>query len=339
MRRRRGIGPASRAAFVVASLSSLALASPKPSAEATEARREFVAGTEFVRTAKWAEAIEAFERAAAIAPHAVTSYNLGACERAMGHYTRARVRFLDALAQHEASGQNELSRELVGNTKAFLGELDRILVHVNLSVLPEGALITVDGRALALLASEANPPLLAAGLKPAGEGAPLPATTTDVVMDPGAHVVTVSLRGYRTAVENRTFSPGDAESMSIGLERLAASLHIDSNRSQAIVAVDGVDVGTVPVVVTRAEGAYRITVREKGFSTYETQVSLRAGEATRLSAALGPLTPSIFSRWWFWTAAGVVVAGAATATYALTRPEPPRPDVGGGTLGWSVALP
>jgi hypothetical protein len=29
--------------------------------------------------------------------------------------------------------------------------------------------------------------------------------------------------------------------------------------------------------------------------------------------------PSIFSQWWFWTAAGVVVAGVAVGTYFVVR--------------------
>lgn len=42
-------------------------------------------------------------------------------------------------------------------------------------------------------------------------------------------------------------------------------------------------------------------------------------------------------RWWFWT--GVVVAGAAITTYALTRPDPERPAVNGGGLGGAVRSP
>ncbi|HEX3757306.1 MAG TPA: hypothetical protein VHW23_01310 [Kofleriaceae bacterium] len=37
-----------------------------------------------------------------------------------------------------------------------------------------------------------------------------------------------------------------------------------------------------------------------------------------------PAEPSLFRRWWFWTAVGAVAITAAGATYALTRDPPPR---------------
>ena len=56
-----------------------------------DARRYFQQGIAHVRKSEWAEAHDAFEKSTALRPHAVTTYNLGACQRAMGRYTRARV--------------------------------------------------------------------------------------------------------------------------------------------------------------------------------------------------------------------------------------------------------
>jgi hypothetical protein len=44
-------------------------------------------------------------------------------------------------------------------------------------------------------------------------------------------------------------------------------------------------------------------------------------------------------KWWFWTAVGAVVVGSAVGTYYATRPDPERPPVDGGGLGWSVRVP
>jgi hypothetical protein len=48
--------------------------------------------------------------------------------------------------------------------------------------------------------------------------------------------------------------------------------------------------------------------------------------------------PLIVERWWFWTIAGAVVTGAVVGKYFATRPEPTRPAVDGGTLGWKIGF-
>src|SRR5262249_16858609 len=56
--------------------------------DADAARAAFVEGTTLVKNAQWAEALAAFERADKLKSHPVTTYNIAACERAMGRYTR-----------------------------------------------------------------------------------------------------------------------------------------------------------------------------------------------------------------------------------------------------------
>jgi tetratricopeptide (TPR) repeat protein len=72
-----------------------------------QARAAFVDGISLVQKSQWAEAIAAFELADRIAPHAIATYNLGACERAIGHFTIAHGHFVRALAQHAASGLSD----------------------------------------------------------------------------------------------------------------------------------------------------------------------------------------------------------------------------------------
>jgi Tfp pilus assembly protein PilF len=50
-----------------------------------------------------------------------------------------------------------------------------------------------------------------------------------------------------------------------------------------------------------------------------------ASEATRpgLRALTPPQRRSVVSRWWFWTAVGVVAVGAAASIFLLTRPQDP----------------
>ena len=67
-------------------------------------RQLFAEGTERVRNADWAGALASFERSAALKPHAITMYNIGACQRAIGSYTRARVTFARSRKGTHASG-------------------------------------------------------------------------------------------------------------------------------------------------------------------------------------------------------------------------------------------
>ena len=86
------------------------------------------------------EAIAAFERSQALRPHPLTVYNIGACERALGRYTRARARLRAAIADStlEATYANE--------AKAWLEQIEALLVHLTLAVSPTNAAVSIDGR-------------------------------------------------------------------------------------------------------------------------------------------------------------------------------------------------
>src|SRR5260370_38383552 len=76
-----------------------------------EARKLFVDGAELVKRAQWSEALAAFEQSARLRPHAITTYNIGACHRAMGRYPRARGAFGRPLAESNAAN-NQLPESL-----------------------------------------------------------------------------------------------------------------------------------------------------------------------------------------------------------------------------------
>lgn len=299
------------------------------------ARSAFTEGTTLVAKAQWAEALAAFERARAVRKHPVTTFNMAACERAMGHYTRARQLYLEALAEHEGGAKEKrlLPASLVSEAQAILGELDRMLVRFELTVAPAEAALAIDGRPLFPAGTE-----LVAGIRSPGPGEPPPSGTFKVVLDPGLHILMFSRRGFRDTTVSRSFSAGESGSLTFELSRLPATIKVSASESDALVAVNGVDVGPAPVDVLRPAGLYRVMVRRDGFVPYESQVTVEAGQEAAMRATLRRETPSVFSRWWFWTAAGCVVASAAATTYFLTRPNPERPEVSGGTLGWKAEV-
>src|SRR6187549_2520748 len=55
-----------------------------------EAQALYERGVVQVVKAQWAEALASFEGSAKLRPHPTTTFNVGACERALGRYARAR---------------------------------------------------------------------------------------------------------------------------------------------------------------------------------------------------------------------------------------------------------
>jgi hypothetical protein len=302
-------------------------------AAVVEARAEFVNGADLVARAEWPEALAAFERSQAKRPHAVTRYNMGVCERALGQYTRARHTLLQTLANDRAAGESQLSENLTTQAKAFVAEIDALLVRVSIHLVPSAAAIAVDGRPLEPSVDAAGAPVMVAGTRPPGPGAAAPGKSFEVLLDPGAHVFTLTRKGFADVVVNRTFAPGSRHKLELQLNRLPATLRIGANRTGAIVTVNGTDVGVVPVDISRPGGNHFVVIKKKGFVPYETRVAVEPGEQVTIRGALSEDKPGLHERWWFWSAAAAVVAGAVVTTLIVTRPDPTRPDPEGGTLG------
>lgn len=308
-------------------------------AELEQARALYLDGLQYVRDAQWAEALAAFERSRVLRPHSLTSYNIGACERALGHYTRAHAELLRALEQDREG--SELPPSVQTEARAFIGEIERILVRVELSVEPPATAISVDGRPLVRSTDATRRPRYVAGTAPPGPGAPALAREIEIVADPGAHVITLSRHGYSDVVVNKTYRPGEHATERWSLTELPATIRISSNERLALVSVNGKDVGVAPVDVLRPAGTYRVEVTKPGFVHYSADVRVMAGEESVLRSTLVREKPSILSKWWFWTAAATLAGGVATVSFLAARGESrgERPALDGGSLGWVAKVP
>lgn len=282
----------------------------------TRARSEFVAATDHVKNARWGEALAAFERSAELRPHPLTTFNIGACERALGRYARARATLEKALAANESGAKRELAPSFVADAKKWIEDIDRLLVHAAIVVRPPDATVLVDGTPV-----------------PTANG------RAALVLDPGAHLFSVSRAGFVNATVNESFVPGSSPEVVLDLQSLPATLRIAADRSGSVVAVDELDVGVAPVQITRPAGTYSVVVRKPGFVTYESKVKVGPGEEPSILARLPEESTPVTKKVWFWSVAAVVVAGAAVGTYFLTRPDPERPAPNGGALGWVVTVP
>jgi hypothetical protein len=306
------------------------------SADPVERARElFAEGIDHVRSNEWGEALADFRASAALRPHAVTTYNMGASYRATGRYTRARQQFLDALARH--AKHQELPPHLLEETRRFLAEIDAVLARVPLRVTPRFAKVTVDGAPLKVESLPAGSRLVA-GVRPAGTGEAIASGSGTLLLDPGAHVLLVSAEGHQDTVVNRTVSPGDNPPVTVALRPKPSQLRVRANTAPAQVFLDGDFLGMAPLEVLRPAGSYELKVVADEREPFTSLVQLESGKAHLVSADLMEESPSVLESWWFWTAAGVVVTGAVIGTYFATRPEPERPPLDGGGLGWIVPL-
>jgi len=316
-------------------------AGPAPAAATEEqkaaATEKYAEGVELVKKLQWSDGLAAFEGSYKIAPTAFTLFNIGTCERALGRYVRARDTLSRTLVENEARG-SRLPEATVTEAKGYIAEMDQVIATISLSVEPAGAAIAIDGRPLAPLpGTGANGvPRVAAGVAPPGPGVAAPGPAFEVVLDPGAHVITLTRRGFADAVVNKSIGPGTSTVLQLKLDQLPATMKVTSSEDGAIVKVNESDVGPTPVEVLRPPGSYRIVVGKEGFIPYEAEVTVKAGEEVKLDAAMVIDEPSIVEEWWFWTGAAAVIAGGVVLTYALTRPEPEPPPYQGGTTGWIV---
>ncbi len=293
-----------------------------------QAREAFVAGTAAVKAGQWSEALAQFEQASALKAAPIVTFNIGYCQRALGHYVLARRSFERVL--QDTTG---LPDAQVEETRTYLAEIDKLLARVRITLDPPSARIAIDGRPLVPFGNS-EPGLLVAGVAPAGEGKPPPASVFQVVIDPGVHLIQASRPGHADALVNKTFSPGAREDLPLKLDALPATIHVESDQPRAVVIVDDRDVGLAPIDLTRPAGRYRIQVVKKGFVSYDSTLELAPGQKANLMARMAREQEPLTKKWWFWSGTAAVLAGGITAAYLLTRPEPTPPPYDPGTLNW-----
>jgi hypothetical protein len=315
-------------------LGSFAHADAKDSPEVQKARAEFVVATDRVKDAQWGEALAAFERSAALRPHALTTYNIAACERALGRYTRARQTLQKATAANEASNGVELPRSFAEEARRWTKEIDGILVRASVTLAPADATLLVDGVPLVR-----DGDVLVAGLPAGAHAVTTPGARFTLVLDPGAHIISLARAGFANAAVTKSFAPGDKPDLPLDLQSLPATIRITANLPGAVVSVNDLDTGVAPVQLSRPAGTYNIAVRKNGFVPYLTSVRVNAGDSPSLQARLAEETTPVYKKFWFWTAAAAIVAGATVGTYLLTRPDPQRPAPDGGGTGFVVTVP
>lgn len=294
--------------------------------EATERGRQAVLrGLKLAKSEQWGDALAAFEQAAAARDAPLVQYNIAYCQRALGRYVAAR-----RTAKQILAAPGGLSTGYVEDLKGYVSEFDAVVVRVEITMVPKTAALTIDGHPL-----EKSGEVYVTG-KSGGAAATIATQPFSVLLDPGSHVFLARREGHQDVVVQRSFRPGQRDTLDLRLDEMPATVVIKSQPTDAIIRVDEHEVGVAPATFERPPGKYRVEVYKDEYETYSTQLDLAAGQRAELTAELLPYETPVYERWWFWTSlVGAVATGVVTAVVA-TLPEPVPPDYQTGSSGWLV---
>ncbi len=283
-------------------------------------------GVDLTQREQWGEALAAFEQAAAARDHVQIQFNVGYCQRALGRYVAASETFRRVVAS-----PGELAAVKVDDAKAYVAELDAVLVTLQVTLEPARAAVSVDGRPLRSSARG-----FLASVAPPGEGTSPGRRSFTVITEPGSHLFRATRPGHQDVIVQGSYRAGEKASLDLRLDKLPGRVSVRSDPERAIVRVNGREAGLAPIDVERPAGRYGLEVVLDGFEPYSATLDLQAGQRSAMTAKLRPHEEPLTKKWWFWTGAAAVVVGGAALTYALTRPEPETPPYDGGNTGWVV---
>lgn len=199
-------------------LVALLLAAPLASAEdIVGARAAFEQGASLASEGRWNDALAQFERSAAMRPHATTLYNLGFCERALGHPTRAKKYFNQALARDTVTSGTELTPELRAATARYLAEASAQIATPRVTISTADVKVSVDGRPLEPADDGER---MLAGTRARGPGEAVPKASFVLELDAGSHEIVVTAPDGRSRVVHDDFDAGTTRELHLEIPAL-----------------------------------------------------------------------------------------------------------------------
>jgi hypothetical protein len=265
-------------ALVILALVVLVPSAPASADNREEARRAFSAGQAADKAKDWQQAIKHYLHAFELVPHQFAAFNIGADYEQLGQLREASVwfgRYLD-LAPPSKDRDKVLQR---------IADLRLRPAKLTVRSSPTGATVLIDGQQVGT-------------------------TPYEHAIRGGSHRVAVELRGARDE-RDVVLEFGEPETVDLALsipdapepETVtapgttpsagdAAVLDVRGNPYGAHVAVDGADVGTVPVRVEVNPGPHQVTITRDGFAPYTTTAIATQGAVTPVEIALGLGSPA-----------------------------------------------
>lgn len=263
---------------IVLALALVVVSAEARAGDVEEARALYEQATALADEGRWKDAVAKFEQSAARRPHATTSYNLGYCERALGHATRARKHFANALARDGVTGGLELSDELRVASQKYRDEMSALIASLELSVEEVDVVVTIDGAPV-----ERDGARFLAGTRASGPGEKVPSAPFVIEVDPGAHEIVVTAKDGRSRIVHETLAAAETKRVRVVLPAATvARLPKESNPRRTW----GYVLGGVGIVGLGLGTYFGLSARAKWTSAKE-QCPLRAqcsDDAVRLAS-------------------------------------------------------
>jgi hypothetical protein len=281
-----------------------AVASPPSDARDTdpntgERRAEALraAGNQAMLEMRYVDALASYQQAATLAPeYAGVLYSIARAHQLLGEFAEA----LKTLERFD--------REASPEVKAKVGGLDRLFAELRgrvgtleLSSNVNGARVLLRNKVLGIT--------------------PLPLSR----LEAGAATLELELDGFFPVRREIVVPAGGRLTLELALHARSSSalLTIRTSPGGAQIRVDGRSQGTSSpsVELTLPAGTHRITAQREGYDEASVPIVLRAGTSRDLALELERSVP-VTSRWWFWTGAGLLVAGGVTLAIATFTERP-----------------
>lgn len=269
--------------------------------DATRARAFFDAGVAQSRAEAWVDALASFRESLRYLDRPATHVNVAAALLRLG-------RFIEARAEMDALLRSELNADQRGQAEEMRTRAAASIRQLEIQIEPATAQLVIDGTAR----SETG-------------------AVRRLELDPGEHQLEARAEGYTTVTRAITT---DAPALLITLRQLAARLRVRCSIEDAVVTVDGLEVGRGGAEIDLAAGRHELIVSALGHTPFHRWMTFSAGQQLDVIATLGQPTQSVPLEQdpWFWAIGGgslLVIAGVAIGVgFALT---PTGYD--GGTLG------
>lgn len=286
-------------------------ADPTAAFQQAEARSHFQAGVEHYQARRYPEAIREFQSAYRLMASPTILFNLAQAYRGDQQLSNSIATFRRYITENQ-----RLTADQRRDVEGVIAEIEANRAIVRFEVEPAGAEITLDGRSV--------------GTSPLARG---------VEVLPGTHDVEVTLDNHEPRRETLNIHAHEERLYTTTLHPVErnARLVVAALPSGAAIRVDGQSHGTGSADLHVAPGEHVVEVSFAGYTPRTERVTVRRLSTENLTVSLDARPSPIYTRWWFWTAIGVAVAGGVTLAIAL-NPSTPDPHPGNGNPGYVQTL-
>ncbi len=221
-------------------------------------------------------------------------FNLALAQRAVGRYRGSVVSLRAFLRAVSATADPAL----VSQAEQLLQDSSTAVCRLEVSVDPVAARVRVDGQDVEL-------------------------TGSALELDPGEHTVTATAEGYANAERRVRLSRGSNSVASLTLVRAneLSFLHVESDVSEALVRIDGREIGHGTIDEVIRAGRHTVDVLGPHHHPFSREIQSFVGQRQSIRASLRDRR-TVFDSPWFWVTTGVIIAAGVT-TAIILWPGPP----------------